>query len=264
MTKKIFIPGVAIIMMLGLFSGCGGNTVKQGTYITDDGIGQIYLSKDGEFSINILFISRLIAGRYTVKNEKLSLYDEPYELVFSIKSDRIVFVGAFVDGKEEDWIMQSGKVFHLVQEPTEAEAEDMVDCSAFHYESARSSLGAPIVLNYSDSKAVFECSINQGLFYLQNADDVSNIELAPGEGFWWIPSGESFNSSNKVFVDVILKLDNRIIGYAVIELYPSNVAGLNYFARTIKAALFPSVGGEYQNITETQVNTLINKIKEKK
>jgi hypothetical protein len=140
----------------------------------------------------------------------------------------------------------------------------MVDCSAFHFQSALSSLGAPIVLNYSDNKAVFECSVNQGLFYLQNADDVSSIELAPGEGFWWIPSGESFNSSNKVFVDVILKLDNRIIGYAVIELYPSNATGLDFFARTIKASLFPKINDEFQNITETQVITLINKIKEEK
>lgn len=126
------------------------------------------------------------------------------------------------------------------------------------------SLGAPIVLNYNNSEAIFECSVNNGLFYLQNAADVSNIEVAPGKGFWWIPSEDSFNSSNRIFVDVVLKLDNRIIGYAVIELYSNDTTRLNFLARTIKAALFPIINGEYQKITAIQVNSIINKIKEGK
>lgn len=98
----------------------------------------------------------------------------------------------------------------------------MVDHSAFHFESARSSHGAPIVLNYNNNEAIFECSVNNGQFYLQNVTDVNNIEVAPGGGFWWIPSEDTFNSNNRIFVDVVLKLDNRIIGYAVIELYSSD------------------------------------------
>lgn len=97
---------------------------------------------------------------------------------------------------------------------------------------------------------------------MQNAADVSNIEVAPGEGFWWILSEDSFNSSNRVFVDIVLKLDNRIIGYAVIELYSNDTTRLNFLARTIKASLFPIINGEYQKITAIQVNSIINKIKE--
>lgn len=260
---KLILMGVLLINSIALFVGCRSEELKQGTYITDDGIGQIHLLNDGKFSINVIFISRLISGRYTINNQKLSLYDDSYELVFSIESDRIVFVGAFLDSKEEEWIMQPGKVFHLVQGLTEIEVEDIVDCSAFYFESARSSPGAPIVLNYNENEAIFECSVNQGVFYLINTDDTSNIEIAPGEGFWWIPT-EEINLSNKVFVDIILKLDNRIIGYAVIEIYPSNATGLNFLARTIKASLFPKINEKFQNVTETQVITLISKIKEGK
>ena len=234
--RKLLALGITILMLLsiGYLTACnpndeGTSDFMQGTYITDDGMGQIKLYGDDEYSFNIIFISRSISGRYTVTGSKLSLYDDSYELVFSIENDKIVFVAAFFDGKEEDWIMQPGKEFSF-QELTEVDAEDMVDYSGFHFESARSSHGAPIVLNYNNSEAIFECCVNNGLFYLQNVTDVNNIEVAPGGGFWWIPSEDTFNSNNRVFVDVVLKLDNRIIGYAVIELYSNDTTRLNFLA----------------------------------
>lgn len=268
--RKLLALGFTILMLLSItyLTACnqndeGTSNFMQGTYTTDDGTGQIKLYGDDEYSFNIIFISRRISGGYTVTGSKLSLYDNNYELVFSIEKEKIVFVAAFVDDKEEEWIMQPRKEF-FYQELTEVDTNGMVECSEFHFESARSSPGAPIVLNYNNSEAIFECSVNRGLFYLQNVTDVNNIVVAPGGGFWWIPSEDSFNSNNRIFVDVVLKLDNKIIGYAVIELYPEDTTRLNFLARTIKASLFPIINGEYQTVTAIQVNSIISKIKEDK
>lgn len=167
--RKLLALGITILMLvsIGYLTACnpndkGTSDFMQGAYITDDGMGQIKLYGDDEYSFNIIFISRSISGRYTVTGSKLSLYDDSYELVFSIENDKIVFVAAFVDGKKEDWIMQPGKEFSF-QELTEIDTEYMVDHSAFHFESARSSHGAPIVLNYNN-KAIFECSFNYLVF----------------------------------------------------------------------------------------------------
>lgn len=270
MGKKLLTLGITLLMLLSItyLTACnpneeGTSDFMQGTYTTDDGTGQIKLYGDDEYSFNIIFISRRISGGYTVTGSKLSLYDNNYELLFSIENDKIVFVAAFVDDKEEDWIIQPRKEF-FYQELTEVDTSGMVECSEFHFESVRSSPGTPIVLNYNNSEAIFECSVNSGLFYLLNVVDENNIEVAPGGSFWWIPSEDSFNSNNRIFVDVVLKLDNKIIGYAVIELYSSDSTRLNFFARTIKASLFPIINGEYQTVTAIQVNSIINKIKDQK
>ena len=116
--RKMLVLGITILMLLsiGYLTACnlndeGTSDFMQGTYITNDGMGQIKMYGDDEYLFNIIFISRSISGRYIVAGNKLSLYDDSYELVFLIENNKIVFEGAFVDGKKEDWIMQPGKEF---------------------------------------------------------------------------------------------------------------------------------------------------------
>lgn len=142
----------------------------------------------------------------------------------------------------------------------EVEVDDMVDCSKFFYFVGRSWTGYPITLDYANENAVFICTVETGVFgWRPPSDEARRVEVKPGNGFWWNPVGIA--EVKPVYVNIILKLDNTILGYALIELYPSDANGFSFFARTVKSALFPKIDGEYQNITEPQVNMLINKAK---
>jgi hypothetical protein len=140
----------------------------------------------------------------------------------------------------------------------EVETEDMIDCSLFFYSVARSSIGDPIELKYSDENAVFECTVDEGSFdYGQEL--LKSITLKPGGGFYWT-SGPIASGTEQAFVEIILKLDDYIIGYAVVEIYQVN--NLNqYTARVLHSALIPKVDGKYQNVTEEQIKIVIDQIK---
>lgn len=111
MTKKILILGVALIMSLVLFAGCDDVELKQGVYVTDDGLARVILSEDNEF----MFVMHMAAsyaptGNYSIKKGKLILHvSDNEEYVFSIKSGRIVFDSGF----ETETLITKGTVFKL-------------------------------------------------------------------------------------------------------------------------------------------------------
>jgi len=142
---------------------------------------------------------------------------------------------------------------------TEVETEDMVDCSLFHYFIARSWIGDPINLNNSDEAAIFDCSVDIGILDNFQNQNGKNVQVKSSEGFWWTPE-EQRSGDEQIFVEVVLKLNSKILGYAVIEIYTNDQFGDNYYAKNIKSALFPKVNGKYQNITEKQVKKIIKKV----
>ncbi len=85
--------------------------LEYGNYITSDKIAEIELYSNYEYSINIIYIDRIIVGSYTVEKNKLLLYDNRYELVFLVEEDKIIFTKAFIEEKEEEWILTPGKEF---------------------------------------------------------------------------------------------------------------------------------------------------------
>lgn len=149
----------------------------------------------------------------------------------------------------------------------EIEVDNMVDCSSFFYCSIRSHLN-PIKLKYADKNVQFNCIVDKGNFLINNSQNVKNVTLKSGDGFHWRPyekdENGQFTSKYKVeraFVEIILKNDENIIGYAIVEMYPVGKAKLSFKAKTLKSAIFPKIEDEYQNITEYQVRSIINKIK---
>jgi hypothetical protein len=142
---------------------------------------------------------------------------------------------------------------------TEEETKDMVDCSLFQYNVAMSSIGAPIILFYFDEKAVFECVASNGEFGLQDGTNQAGQKIYE---FYWFP-GNNTTIFEQAFVDVILKIDERIIGYAVIEIYATAPSNMGFKARNLKSALFPKIEGEYQEVSQEQVTTIIEKVKNK-
>jgi len=83
-------------------------------------------------------------------------------------------------------------------------------------------------------------------------------EFSPIYGFW-----VRDDEIKQAFVEIILKIDNNIIGYTVIEIYSPDGYGIGFKARVLKSALFPEIDGKYQNVTKEHVKTIIEKIKNK-
>jgi len=102
-----------LIAVHGLYYNAGEPILKTGVYAIRTGWAQILLKEDGEYSMQQFNISRVIAGQYSQVNEKLSLIDGEYELVFTIDDGKVVFVGAYLDGNKEDWFFQSGTEFYF-------------------------------------------------------------------------------------------------------------------------------------------------------
>lgn len=111
MAKKLFILGVILIMSLGLLTGCGDAELKQGDYITDDGLASVTLSVDNEFAfVRHNATSYVPTGNYSINKGKLILHvSDNEEYVFSIKSGQIIYVSGF----ETETLVTKGTVFKL-------------------------------------------------------------------------------------------------------------------------------------------------------
>lgn len=142
----------------------------------------------------------------------------------------------------------------------EIEVDDMVDCTKFHYSAIMSSLGYPIELQNSDENAVFECIVNKGSFIY--SDEVKTITVKSGESFYWRNTDDT-NKDERIFVEVFLRSDNNIIGYALVEIYQYSEPHA-YKAKLLKSAFLPQIDGEYQQITHEQVKAVIEQAKSAK
>lgn len=59
-----------------------------------------------------------------------------------------------------------------------------------------------------------------------------------------------------IWLEFINRKDSQIIGYAVVRV--DKITDYHYKAEVVKAVAFPKVNGEYQTVTEKQVNRLID------
>lgn len=93
-----------------------------------------------------------------------------------------------------------------------------------------------------------------------------NIIVKPDSVIYWHPTfimmyPVMWRDTKQAFIEIILKVNDNIIGYAVVKILKAPDDRDNYAARIFKSALFPKVKGEYQNITKEQVEKLIGKVK---
>ncbi len=87
--------------------------------------------------------------------------------------------------------------------------------------------------------------------------------LRSNDGFHWQPyeKVENMPIVEEAFVEITLKIDENIVGYALVEIYPTGEPKLFFKAKTLKSAIFPQVEGEYQNISKDQVEQIMERIK---
>lgn len=123
-------------------------------------------------------------------------------------------------------------------------------------------------VTYDDDDVLFYCKIDNGFLcdglYLPR-DCVPKNELIAknGDAFLWCFSIDKHPEQNNFF-EAVFKKDDNIVGYAVVwcEIFFGTVdyATLVDY-KCLKSVVFPKVDGEYQNVTEEDVNELINQAK---
>jgi hypothetical protein len=91
-----------------------------------------------------------------------------------------------------------------------------------------------------------------------------NVNAHSGERIMWRIRERQINGVlvDHAFIGIILKLEQNIIGYVVIEADTIRSTRLPLFI--LKSVLFPQAEGKYQNVSEEYVKTAIEKVKNEK
>ncbi len=120
---------------------------------------------------------------------------------------------------------------------------------------------------------------DNGYLYWSKAYLGDHFTVNNNQRMYWVPYTMIFDhdkqeyknagifSGKQAFVDIIIRADNYIVGYAVIEFYgDANTADQDghysrYYARMLKTESFPQVDGKYQKVTREFVEAQFQRIK---
>ncbi|MCH5164230.1 MAG: hypothetical protein J1F36_04360 [Clostridiales bacterium] len=197
----------------------------------------------------------------------------PHQRYFAIKMDKVnvkeVNVNGFsainggnTEGEEEKNDTTENKKI-------EEQDADIIELHTWHFTSGGWSNA--IVLKYSDDRVVYECGADKGSFIVVGYSNTQPYEAVkrpiitmPGETIYWDhyePDIKKVIDVDLAYADFILKLDNKIIGYAVIKITPEDGGYLVYNAEILKAKVFKNLLGQYTDVTEEYVTSLIEQVK---
>lgn len=237
---------VAVCMFLVLvFSLMACNPAKenemngqlmQGTYISDDGSAIVELCGKNLFSISIVNINFLSTGNYSIDHNKLMLkYPDNQELVFEMKYEQIIFIGANIEGVfKEQGPIGIGTVFQKAF--MEVTTDEMIELNTWFFTS-----GIPnnaIVFKHTDENAKFECVVDHGQFGF-GENGIKSTTVKAGDTICW----SSIADIEQAFISVIVKIDENIVGYAVIKII-QNRGPADYTANILKEVSIPKICDE--------------------
>ena len=132
----------------------------------------------------------------------------------------------------------------------------MVDCTAFIYSPAMSAVW-DIPLYYNNEDAVFECKTDNGSFVYNSKIDT--LTLPYNGKFTWTTYDYDYyqiEETHLAYVDVVLKVNDEIRGYIVIEMRQDEQKFVN--AYKIKSKIFTEDELKNGQITEQKVQQLID------
>ncbi len=171
-----------------------------------------------------------------------------------------VFFGCTDMVKDNIWdlINQTGNQDKPEETTVVEEEADIIELKTWFFTS-----GVPnniIKVKHPNENVIFEYKANNGRFYYATNDGyfVKNLSVPSGGELSWQPS--SGKPVNNDFVEIVVKLEESIIGYAVIGIVQQS--HVNHDAVVIKSVLFPQIDGKNQNISEDYVKAAIEKVKE--
>lgn len=134
---------------------------------------------------------------------------------------------------------------------TEKEADGMIAFDTWFFTSG---VINNIIKVNGEENAVFELTAEQGWLYDGANGFVKTVVRESGDIAWW--DGTTRETVRDTYIGVIEKVDDNIVGYAVIKL-TYNEERSWHDPSLIKAVEFPKVNGEYQSVTQKQVKALI-------
>ncbi len=113
---------------------------------------------------------------------------------------------------------------------------------------------------YSEGNAVFEYSVNNGKFWISAEQKYAKTgRMRTGESIYWVIES---NVPKDTYIDIVIKSNQKIIGYVVVEVVQDEQNKLNYSANVLKSVLFKKENGVYPSISLNQINKMIEKTKE--
>lgn len=91
----------------------------------------------------------------------------------------------------------------------------------------------------------------------------TSITVSSGTTVYWSclfydDTGMQIVENETIWLEFVNRKNTDIIGYAVVRV--DKISDYHYNAEVVKAVTFPKVNGEYQAVTEEQVNQLIDSI----
>ena len=113
----------------------------------------------------------------------------------------------------------------------------------------------------NDHEIAVSCATNFGtLVYNREVLDEKSF-IPNGEVVWWDglqrSSEDAFrdirNWKEPIYVDVIIRADGHIVGYAIVEIVCKDEQMLLYYSTLRKSVFYPKVDGQFQNISEEYI-----------
>lgn len=115
---------------------------------------------------------------------------------------------------------------------------------------------------YENENTVFNCRVERGAFGVKGAQKYEKeITVNAGECLYWNPIA-LYSGVKEIYVDILMEENGNFVGYVIIKIERIDDTG-DYRAEVVKSTVFPKIEGEYQPITEAQVEKKIKEIKNK-
>lgn len=147
----------------------------------------------------------------------------------------------------------------------EKQANAMVDFKLYSYSIAMSAWsGVPITCNLQNENAEFELKTDVSYFnsYNDNKKVGNSINVESNELFVWHAYGDNHELITiDAYVDVIARVDDKIVGFASIFIYNEKNLGLSFKPYLLESVVFPKVDDEYQEISLEYVQSRIENAK---
>ncbi len=139
------------------------------------------------------------------------------------------------------------------------EDKDVVEVSAWI--TGLSSYPNRVTPTYDEPGATFEISVDRGNFFTGGFSPLfQKATLCREATIYWTPDDDD-ELIDLAYIDVIVKVENNIIGYAVIKITNPEDSFQTYKVEIIKSVIFPKIDGKYQKVTQKQVERKIKAAK---
>lgn len=245
MKNKFFLIMVVLLYMAIVFS-CGVDTEKA---ITPD-TGKTLITSETGNSVEVPAVEVIVIEETVTKAPVVEALAVGEPAVEDSKVDEPVFEITVAEGGEEEKLPF-----------VEIETDNMIKIPRPTWNAAVSSIQGMIELKHPEENAVFECEVEKGYFFnLQTQQlKLQRRTEKPGSTIYWHPSQNKQPIPDKDFINIVLKIEGEIIGYAVIGV--NRISSAFYEIKLLKSVLIPKINGEFQAVTAEQIKAAIEKAK---